>query len=210
MKVNRFHIDIAVSDLDDGVQRRHRRQLDGDPAAARREHDMAGRQQRAHGGQLDRAGRPRGGDHPTPSAAGVLHHPTSLPGRFGIGDLGDELLLFLDWAKEAGLHIWQVLPLNAPGYGNSPYGCLSSYAGNPLLISPQRLFEAGLLPDDALNDLPELPAVVHVTEVSHLHGGKALCFGGGLYIDPVFPDYDIKAIVSRTPETGKSALMSVE
>jgi 4-alpha-glucanotransferase len=90
--------------------------------------------------------------------AGVLLHPTSLPGRFGIGDLGDELRLFLDWAKEAGLHIWQVLPLNAPGYGNSPYGCLSSYAGNPLLISPQRLFEAGLLPDDALNDLPEFPA----------------------------------------------------
>src|SRR5437763_645986 len=90
--------------------------------------------------------------------SGVLLHPTSLPGRFGIGDLGDELLAFLDWAQSAGLHIWQVLPLNAPGYGNSPYGCLSSYAGNPLLISPQRLFEAGLLPDDALNDLPELPA----------------------------------------------------
>jgi len=91
-------------------------------------------------------------------AAGVLLHPTSLPGRFGIGDLGDELLTFLDWAQGAGLRIWQVLPLNAPGYGNSPYGCLSSYAGNPLLISLQRLFEVGLLPQDALNDLPELPA----------------------------------------------------
>src|SRR3954467_13631143 len=89
--------------------------------------------------------------------AGVLLHPTSLPGRFGIGDLGDELLTFLDWAKSAGLRIWQVLPLNAPGYGNSPYGCLSSYAGNPLLISPQRLVESGLLPADALDDvvLPE-------------------------------------------------------
>jgi 4-alpha-glucanotransferase len=87
--------------------------------------------------------------------AGVLLHPTSLPGRFGIGDLGDELLAFLDWAGTAGLRIWQVLPLNAPGYGNSPYGCLSSYAGNPLLISPQRLVENGLLPDDALDDVPE-------------------------------------------------------
>jgi 4-alpha-glucanotransferase len=90
----------------------------------------------------------------TTRTSGVLLHPTSLPGRFGIGDLGDELLAFLDWAQSAGLRIWQVLPLNAPGYGNSPYGCLSSYAGNPLLISPQRLVENGLLPDDALDDVP--------------------------------------------------------
>jgi 4-alpha-glucanotransferase len=94
----------------------------------------------------------------TTRTAGVLLHPTSLPGRFGIGDLGDELLAFLDWAKSAGLRTWQVLPLNAPGYGNSPYGCLSSYAGNPLLISPQRLVESRLLPDDALDDLPEFAA----------------------------------------------------
>src|SRR5437764_230684 len=90
----------------------------------------------------------------TARTSGVLLHPTSLPGRFGIGDLGDELLAFLDWAQSAGLCIWQVLPLNAPGYGNSPYGCLSSYAGNPLLISPQRLVENGLLPEDSLDDVP--------------------------------------------------------
>ncbi|HEX3069477.1 MAG TPA: 4-alpha-glucanotransferase, partial [Thermoanaerobaculia bacterium] len=87
-------------------------------------------------------------------AAGVLLHPTSLPGPYGIGDLGDELLAFLDWAKKAGIHIWQVLPLNVPGYGNSPYGCLSSYAGNPLLISPQRLLEGGLLPSNAIEEIP--------------------------------------------------------
>ncbi|MEA2328331.1 MAG: 4-alpha-glucanotransferase [Thermoanaerobaculia bacterium] len=86
--------------------------------------------------------------------AGVLLHPTSLPGRFGIGDFGDELLSFLDWTQSAGLRIWQVLPLNAPGYGNSPYGCLSSYAGNPLLISPRRLVGSGLLPEDALDEVP--------------------------------------------------------
>lgn len=86
--------------------------------------------------------------------AGVLLHPTSLPGRYGIGDLGDELLAFLDWAASAGMRIWQVLPLNPPGYGNSPYGCLSSFAGNPLLISPQRLQQAALLPDHALDDVP--------------------------------------------------------
>ncbi len=87
-------------------------------------------------------------------AAGVLLHPTSLPGPYGIGDMGDELLTFLDWASRAGLRIWQVLPLNAPGYGNSPYGCLSSYAGNSLLISPRRLVEEGLLPSNAIEETP--------------------------------------------------------
>ncbi|MEO8032893.1 MAG: 4-alpha-glucanotransferase [Acidobacteriota bacterium] len=86
--------------------------------------------------------------------AGVLLHPTSLPGRFGIGDLGDELTAFLDWAGSAGMGLWQVLPLNPPGYGNSPYGCLSSFAGNPMLISPQRLVEEGLLPANALLGVP--------------------------------------------------------
>lgn len=83
-------------------------------------------------------------------AAGVLLHPTSLPGRYGVGDLGDELIAFLDWAKSAGMHIWQVLPLNPPGYGYSPYGCLSSFAGNPLLISPQHLMQSGLLQESAV------------------------------------------------------------
>jgi len=87
-------------------------------------------------------------------AAGVLLHPTSLPGQFGIGDFGKELIAFLDWAQSAGLRLWQVLPLNPPGYGNSPYGCHSSYAGNPLLISPEHLVEDGLLPEHALDDLP--------------------------------------------------------
>jgi 4-alpha-glucanotransferase len=89
--------------------------------------------------------------------AGVLLHPTSLPGRYGIGDFGDELIAFLDWTRDAGLKIWQVLPLNPPGYGNSPYGCHSSYAGNPLLISPDRLVRDALLPAAALNDVPKFP-----------------------------------------------------
>jgi 4-alpha-glucanotransferase len=75
-------------------------------------------------------------------AAGVLLHPTSLPGRYGIGDLGDELIAFLDWAASAGMRLWQVLPLNPPGFGASPYGCVSSFAGNPLLISPDRLLDS--------------------------------------------------------------------
>jgi predicted amino acid racemase len=61
-----------------------------------------------------------------------------------------------------------------------------------------------------MEDLPELPAVLYVTEVSHLAGGKAYCFGGGFYIDPIFPDYDVRAIVSREPTVSAAALRSVE
>ena len=57
----------------------------------------------------------------------------------------------------------------------------------------------GTTPLHAIEDLPELPAVLYLTEVSHLHGGKAYCFGGGLYIDPVFPDYDVQAVVGTEP-----------
>ena len=102
--------------------------------------------------------------------AGVLLHPTSLPGRYGIGDMGDDLMAFLDWVQDAGLTVWQLLPLNPPGYGNSPYGCLSSYAGNPLLISPQRLAESGLLPDDALDNVPAFAA--DFVEFDRVHAFK--------------------------------------
>jgi len=61
-----------------------------------------------------------------------------------------------------------------------------------------------------VEDLPELPAVLYLTEVSHLWGGKAYCFGGGFYIDPIVPDYDIKAIVGPEPTTAADALLSVE
>jgi 4-alpha-glucanotransferase len=93
--------------------------------------------------------------HDVRRVAGVLLHPTSLPGRYGIGDLGDELVVFLDWAASAGFKLWQVLPLNPPGYGSSPYGCVSSFAGNPELISPQRLLGEQLLPSDAVANVPQ-------------------------------------------------------
>jgi len=86
--------------------------------------------------------------------AGVLLHPTSLPGIYGVGDLGDEVVAFLDWAASAGMRMWQMLPLNPPGFGASPYGCLSSFAGNPLLISPQRLLQDELLDPDDVADVP--------------------------------------------------------
>lgn len=86
---------------------------------------------------------------PIDRAAGVLAHPTSLPGRLGLGDLGPATLRFLDWAAEAGLRLWHFLPLGPTGAGQSPYSALSSHAGNPLLVSPLPLVEAGWLrPDD--------------------------------------------------------------
>ena len=69
-----------------------------------------------------------------PRNAGVLLHPTSLPGQHGIGELGVEALKFLDFMTATGLRIWQMLPLGPTGYGDSPYQCFSAFAGNPLLI----------------------------------------------------------------------------
>jgi 4-alpha-glucanotransferase len=77
--------------------------------------------------------------------SGVLLHPTSLPGAWGIGDLGPAALQFLDFLAEARQSLWQVLPLGPTGYGDSPYQCFSAFAGNPLLLSPDRLREQGLL-----------------------------------------------------------------
>ena len=68
----------------------------------------------------------------------------------------------------------------------------------------------GTTPLHAVEDLPETPAVLYLSEVSHLHGGRAYCFGGGLYIDPVFPDYDVRALVGAEPTTDTAALRSVE
>ena len=77
--------------------------------------------------------------------SGVLLHPTSLPGRFGIGDLGAGAFEFIDVLAAAGQRVWQVLPLGPTGYGDSPYQCFSAFAGNPLLISLDDLIEQGLL-----------------------------------------------------------------
>ncbi|MFW5693288.1 MAG: 4-alpha-glucanotransferase [Thermoguttaceae bacterium] len=84
---------------------------------------------------------------PLHRSSGVLLHPTSLPGRFGVGDVGPGAFRFVDWLAEGGQTFWQFLPLGPPGDGNSPYQSLSAFAGNPLLISPEALAEAGLLVD---------------------------------------------------------------
>jgi 4-alpha-glucanotransferase len=90
--------------------------------------------------------------------SGVLLHPTSLPGRYGIGDLGKQAYEFIDFLFETGQKLWQVLPLHTAGYGNSPYQCFSVHAGNPLLISPDMLREEGFLSAADVKGFPFLPA----------------------------------------------------
>ncbi|AMY11046.1 4-alpha-glucanotransferase [Luteitalea pratensis] len=93
----------------------------------------------------------------SPRVSGLLLHPTSLPGRYGIGDLGVEAHRFLDFLEQAGQRVWQVLPLGPTGYGDSPYQCFSAMAGNPLLVSPERLVQDGWLEQRDLEPLAALP-----------------------------------------------------
>ncbi len=90
-------------------------------------------------------------------ASGILLHPTSFPGPHGIGDLGNAAYDFIDFLIEAKQSLWQVLPLGPTGYGDSPYASFSSFAGNPLLISLDRLVEAGDLSHSDLADVPQFP-----------------------------------------------------
>ncbi|MFO7663484.1 MAG: 4-alpha-glucanotransferase [Chloroflexota bacterium] len=90
-------------------------------------------------------------------SAGVLLHPTSLPSRYGIGDLGDDAYNFVDFLAAGQQTLWQILPIGPTGYGDSPYQSFSAFAGNPLLISPDRLVEDGFLPEEAVADVPDFP-----------------------------------------------------
>ncbi len=95
---------------------------------------------------------------PLSRASGILLHPTSFPSRFGIGDLGQEAYNFVNFLKDSGQQIWQVLPLGPTGFGNSPYLAYSAMAGNPLLISPDKLKDKGLLAEEDISNLPEFPS----------------------------------------------------
>lgn len=77
--------------------------------------------------------------------SGILLHPTSLPGPHGVGDLGDGAYRYVDWLARAKQRVWQILPLARVGFGNSPYAAHSAFAGNPLLVSLDRLADEGLL-----------------------------------------------------------------
>lgn len=99
-------------------------------------------------------------------ASGILLHPTSLPGQFGIGDLGAHAYRFIDLLAECQQKLWQIFPLGPTGYGDSPYQCFSAFAGNPLLISLERLADEGLL---AQHDLDCEPFDEH-----HIDYGKVI------------------------------------
>ena len=92
-----------------------------------------------------------------PRSSGILLHPTSLPGRYGIGDLGKYAYQFVDWLEAAGQTVWQILPLGPTSYADSPYQTLSAFAGNPNLVSLDLLVEAGWLTDNDLRDVPDFP-----------------------------------------------------
>ena len=92
-----------------------------------------------------------------PRSSGVLLHPTSLPGRFGIGDLGFQAYRFVDFLIESQQQLWQILPLGPTGHGNSPYMAYSAMAGNPLLISLETIQAHGLIDADDLAQAEPFP-----------------------------------------------------
>ena len=86
-------------------------------------------------------------------SSGILFHPTSLPGKYGIGTLGKEAYAFIDFLKKSRQKLWQIFPLGHTGYGDSPYQSFSSFAGNPYLIDFDLLIEAHLLSEEDLRDV---------------------------------------------------------
>ncbi|MCL2235750.1 MAG: 4-alpha-glucanotransferase [Defluviitaleaceae bacterium] len=98
-------------------------------------------------------------------SSGVLMHITSIYTKFGIGDLGESAYEFVDFLKSSGQSIWQILPINPTGYGDSPYQCFSTFAGNPLLICPEKLFNEEINVDYNFPDnIVDYAAVMEIKE----------------------------------------------
>ena len=87
-------------------------------------------------------------------SSGILLHPTSLPGKYGIGTLGKEAFAFVDFLKKSNQKLWQIFPLGPTGYGDSPYQSFSTFAGNPYLIDFDLLVEENLLSQSDLEGIP--------------------------------------------------------
>jgi len=105
-----------------------------------------------------------------PRSAGILLHVTSLPGPHGVGDLGPAVYAWVDRLAAAGQSWWQILPLGPTGYADSPYQCLSAFAGNPILISLEALADEGLL---AASDLPQSDLPRHTADFDRVTPLKA-------------------------------------
>jgi 4-alpha-glucanotransferase len=101
-----------------------------------------------------------------PRATGILLHPTSLASRGGIGDFGSAAYQFIDFLAAARQGLWQVLPLGPPANGNSPYSSTSAFAGNPLLVSLERLVERGWLDRPHMPEIPDAAREVEYEKVS--------------------------------------------
>src|SRR5437867_9323683 len=102
-----------------------------------------------------------------PRLTGILLHPISLPSRGGIGDFGPEAYAFLDFLASSRQGLWQVLPLGPPANGNSPYSSTSAFAGNPLLVSLERLAEHGWLDGGVVSRLPTDVGPINYELVNH-------------------------------------------
>lgn len=91
-------------------------------------------------------------------ASGSLLHLSSLPGSYGIGNLGSDALAFVDFLSESGIRFWQTCPVGPTGYGDSPYQVFSSFAGNPYFIDWEPLISIGMIKDEELSSLRALPS----------------------------------------------------
>lgn len=116
-------------------------------------------------------------------ASGILLHPSSLPGPHGIGDLGPTAYHFVDWLTVAGQRLWQVLPLNPIGPGNSPYASVSVFAGSPLLVALEPLIEAGWLAPIPAEELSFDPRQVEYERVIPWRMTKLRSAARGFFAD---------------------------
>jgi 4-alpha-glucanotransferase len=117
-----------------------------------------------------------------PRLTGILLHPTSMPSLGGIGDFGPAAYEFVDFLASARQGLWQVLPLGPPAHGNSPYSSTSAFAGNPLLVSLERLAEHGWIDGARLNGLHNSAGPIDY-DVVHEHKLQLLNDGGRRFLD---------------------------
>ncbi len=133
-------------------------------------------------------------------SSGILLHPTSLPGEFGIGELGQEARNFLDFLVDAGQSRWQMLPLGPTSFGDSPYQSFSAFAGNPLLLSTDALLRDGLvteanvatvraLPHDHIDFGPLIEAKMALLRVAYARAQEQIGANTGIWDAPWLADY---------------------
>jgi 4-alpha-glucanotransferase len=103
--------------------------------------------------------------------SGILAHPTSFPSPYGIGDLGKGAFEFIDFLKKSNQKLWQVLPLGPTSFGDSPYQSFSTFAGNPMLISPDILLKQNYLSFDDLENIPQFEDAINYGQVIDYKSG---------------------------------------